>query len=400
MVSWPRLFSLGIGLVQPVSMLICVSVFLTSNILLAANDQERTHLRLGVLAPTSGSNASIGKQVTAGVESAADRISDIDVSVVSFDWDGIDIDHALSVLTQESVDAIIASIIGSQVQELAGWASERNSVPIAVLALNHDPEHLKVLSEYDHVLTFGYTFTDFNRLALSTWANELPIREPLILHKDQHEFSEQLGQALARDLEIPTDTKVRTLAITDIDRLFEEGFDADGIVLIGRPTETINWMEAIRGEEGSVPIFLPGVHINVSPNLNDYYNLSDVYHGSVVWSTNEEIESQNELSTALDMIRQKLGWQKHAFSTFALDAFGATHVVAAGWRVWRRESNQSEEFFSWSAIQEDVSGENLDDFKIGYSVDTGGWVVPGYLTDGANGNWIPFKSLGGGDLLK
>ena len=365
--------------------------FSSLTILAAANSTTNDTLKLGVLAPTSGPNESLGNQIIVGVQLAIDQMDNSSTIVIAPNWNGTDIEQGLAELEKMQVHIIIAGIADSQVEQftevMSTWSSQSKAIPIVVLARNQDPEKIAAFKQFKHLISFGYTFHDYTQAALSTWAQYLNIGEPIVVYDQGFDYFEELRE-LSEDA-LSKHTQVRSLPFDKLDTALNGEIKSDGFVLVGQPTEIIKWTETIKRKDKDTPIFLPGMYLS-SPLIEaGYYDLPHVYHGSI-WGSHPGLKEDAPIFEFEAKVAQRLGWQTDIFSALAWDAYGAVKVVEAAWRAWNREGLPSSGPDPWKVLLEKQSLKTVADFIVGYPGGVKTIVKPGYLAEATGSDWVPF----------
>ena len=376
--------------------LLPVLLLLTLTPLAIGTEAAGRTLKLGILAPTAGPNQSIGQQIIAGVQIAAADTTGIIEGVVWADWDGKNVKAGLVELQNHQVDVIIVSFSANQMdqfmQVLSSSFVQKWAVPLVFLALNHHPDSLIALGKFNNVISFGYTYYDFTRLALSTWANHLDLDRPVVLYDTQDYFQELREVSENALKKYSQDGRVRSFPISEFHQVVSDYEDTDGVVLIGHPTQIPKYLEKIKWETDAIPVFMTGVYAGSSLGRLSSHNFTGVYHGSI-WSAERELEDDQRISQALDEINQHLGWQSHAFSPFALDAYGATKVVEAGWLEWQNQSGSGGFEHFWDVFIGGHGAQTLtDDYQISFSGDVKGMVPGGFLSETISMVSVPFDA--------
>ena len=373
--------------------LLPVLLLLTLTLFAIRTEAAGRTLKLGILAPTAGPNQSIGQQIIAGVQIAAADTTDIIGDVVWADWDGNNVKVGLAELQNHQVDVIIVSLAAHRMDQfMQVLSSQKWAVPLVFLALNHHPDSLIALKNFKNVITFGYTYYDFTRLALSTWANHLGLDRPVVLYDTQVYFQELREVSENALKKYSQDGRVRSLPISEFHQVVSDYEDTDGVVLIGHPTQIPKYLEKIQWETDAISVFMTGVYAGSSLGRLSSHNFTGVYHGSI-WSAERELEDDQRISQALDEINQHLGWQSHAFSPFALDAYGATKVVEAGWLEWQNQSGAGGFGHFWDVFVDGNGAQTLtDDYQISFSGDVKGMVPGGFLSEAISMVSVPFDA--------
>lgn len=368
-------------------------ILLTITVLPAIRVPAADTLKLAVLAPITGPNYSIGEQVVAGVELAAEQMPTISNIVVSVNWEGDNIEAGLTELNAQDVDAIIASVPPHQVdqfiQVISSPTLQDQQIPILFLAFSHYQDKIEALKAYDNVNSFGYTYDGFTQLALSTWAEILQLNEPVIVYDTQDYFQELREISESALKHFSQDGTVKSLPFSDISEALAATDDTDGIVLIGHPAQVPKYMEMIKWESYDMPVFLTGIYAGWSVGNTSSYSFPGVYYGTM-WSPEQQLESDEHISQVLSDINERLGWQPQAFSSFALDAYGAVKVVEARWRELQdNPAHYFEEF--WQGIADGEGAKWLiDEYHMGFSSDAKGIVPGGFLSEMAGAVKEPF----------
>jgi len=347
-------------------------------LLTSTNQVSSESLKLAIFAPTTGPNQSIGLQVKVGVKIAKSRFKEENLKVFYTNWDEENIQRGLSNLENLAPDIVIASVGKSNFVEFyqALEKSERSNrlVPTTFLVRNHSSENRNMLKKFRTIINIGYTYEDFHRLSLSTWAKGFGLKNPMVVYKQAGSY-DNLKSASLHALQ---KSGAATQRMVKLSNILKNNSKTDGIVLVGQPGEMVAAARTINRKLGKVPVFVSGNFVGPSLEYMKSQKLSAVSYATM-WESGIDPERNKLLWAFADEANNSLGWQPYAFSSFAVDAYNATLVAISAWNAWKKSDQKSNRKGFWDVLVNGSLVSGLAGEKIVYWPETKSMVSAGLV---------------------
>ena len=382
-----------------IALLIVLKIVCTSS----ATAQDLT---IGILAPMAGPNQSLGEQVKAGAQYGVKSVKEtfnfeFDLKWLD-NWDGDDVNAGLDQIAKFGADAVIVDLDTQGMTKFIELAKSQKLKP--TLLLTNGRSSLKVDADFTGQTPILQLVEPDDALfvaSLKKWALDHPNLESVLVIYDKRykrtlKYGDELVQKTLDNLPGRNVQVIKSSFSSDCKSYYEYQVTnaakkkPDGIVLVAKSVDRENFTVELRKHKITYnsPLFLSGP-INFSAEnfvidnggASVYY--SDIY-GDIFWGVRPDDlvtpKQASHMANFAKEVNSELGWNEHAFSFVAVDAYNAIQILAT---VFEELSYQAVNKASW---QDDIPWEIVKNKSVPgltgnlyYSQSSQSMIVPSHL---------------------
>ena len=293
----------------------------------------KQNLRIGILAPTTGPDKTLGKQVEIGtklgIQAVKMQLGNASI-ITTTDWNGKDTASGLAQLRLKKVDVVIGGATPAATREFYKL-SEQHSIPPTILLTNSE----NTGGKNQRILHMGISPEVYYKGNLLFWTKKLNLKKIGVIYDQSNKNTLHYGKDLtwkalssaAVKLEmVPFDAMQTQGYISQVKKLAK--YKPDAIILAGRSWDVKNLVFGMSGSL-NVPIFL------ARPlSARVIKKFASVTPKSIYYSTQLPLFTNPKVRPFTDEVNKQLGWHGQVFSQIAMKAYDAEQVLATAWKAW------------------------------------------------------------------